>query len=681
LPDTSLEISRAYDGPVLRAGAAEIVRVQPPAPRCPGDAARRAPLELRAEGSVVAFARGHKVPLSVAGWIGGTDVTALLAHTAGGPDAYLAVLGLSAAAGLRVAWKFRPKARRRRRARRYAAGAWAAGSAAALTGTWAGAANGPAQAVILLGGLACAAPHLWQHRRRPDRPGPALAPLPVADQRLEVFEGRFCQDGFLLGADLHSLADIPDGFAFGITLAPHSRGTTQDVVALRPKIAALYDVPADQVTVEYGPKRSERRARVAVLTADAAHERDDRWDGASTYDPATGCVEIGRFADSAPARWMLHKPRSGAASGVLAGVIGSGKSHTVHVVACEAGQAAMCAVCGPARSCPRCDMRRVCALWMGDPQRQPFSVWRGRADLTAWGPESCVRMLQWAHAAMTRRAAYFGQVRWTDHRGRVNAGKGWFDPSPAFPVILVVIDEWPKIAADKELARVAVPLAVGLALEARKVGIGLIFIGQVPDVSMLGDRAVREMLAAFNALCHRTDRLSTSMLGIEGNPVLLPAGVHGLGYINGPDRRPSAIFRTKNIPEYAEPGDDRADVREIADRIAADPAALDDAVLAAIRPLGYTGPRQVIEIGRDTLPGLPELTDEAAQHRGTGHGPGPGVPPALLRALLDARGELDLYDVMLAAGVDALTASRALAALAAGGGAVQTAPDRYARAG
>ena len=364
-------------------------------------------------------------------------------------------------------------------------------------------------------------------------------------------------------------------------------------------------------------------------------------------------------------------------------------SGTAHCIACEAGQARLCAVCGAQRTCARCDMRRICAVWMGDPQMQPFGVWRGRADLMAWGPEGCVRMLLMARHAMRARAAYFGTMKWRDHLGRENTGKGWFDPTPQFPLIYVIIDEWPLIAGHPELGKAAIKLAGEIAKEGRKVGVALLFLTQIPDLSELGERAVREMLKAFNVIAHRTDALSKYMLGIEGNPNELPAGVHGLGFLNGLDRRPAATMRTKNIPEYLQPGQTGMDVRELAERISRDPIGYDRAVADAIGPLGYEGPLQVI--GSDGAAILPLMDDGAPLIAA----PGPAAGPvSLLRgpASLDAVGRVaraiekagpggaELYDLMTDTNLDALQAQRAAAALVATGGATQNG-DRFIAAG
>jgi hypothetical protein len=676
-PGAQVGIRTMSQAELLRLAAAVRDLERRDQPGCPDSTQDRfRPLES----PVRAYVRAHRAPVTAAVLIGGADLATIAAHAASWPYGYAGIAAASVAAGSRVAWKHRKKAQRRPRARRYAYSVWGAGSAAALIGTAAGVASGPGQAVMLAGGLAAASPYLWHARKRAPALQPAEAQLPVldgTDPRIARFTDRFCSAGPCKGAVVHAARGIPDGFAFELALAEDGEATTKDVIALGPKIAALYDLPADQVTVEYTPTRSERRARISVLTTRDALDREDRWDGTSTY------------ADSADAHWLLHKPRSGAASGVIAGMQGHGKTGSIHVIACEAGMARLCSVCGPARSCARCDPRPFVALLMGDPQEQPFGVWRGHAHLTAWGPQACVHMILMMYVGMKARAAHFGSMTWTDHLGRANTGKGWYDASPQHPLLMGIVDEWPLIIADPELRKIVLPLAAAVVKEGRKVGVSLTLATQMPDLTELGVRSLRELLKAFNTLSHRTDGLSKSMLGVQGDTSKLPYGVHGLGYLNGPDQRSRAVLRTKTLPDYLQPGETGLDVREIAGWIAANPVTLDEPVRAAWAQLGYTGPGQVLDsdlfsaalaaraLGKAiTAPGPAQPAPAVPQSTVSPPFSAP-VPLQMLAATLAQRGEMDLWDVSDAAGVDAFEADRALRELATAGLAVQTGPTRY----
>lgn len=678
---------------------------------------RRAETSSAAPGGTSQDSRKHQARLLLAdnralvapyGWITAADVVAFAAHYPAhalgwwGPFATIATA--CAAVAARTFWHVRPSrlgrvvktARTRRAIARDARIAVIAGTLwELLAGLWTPIGHPYAfmQLALLGGGLAIATPHLRRNRRRivPAEPVAEIE-APKEDPRLALFREHFCRSGALREARLDGFETVKGGFAFEVECAIQNRGTFKDVLNLQDAIAALYDIPPDHVAVEPPKNRSHRRARITVLTDADAHEREERWDGKSTYDPATGCFKLGRFADSTGSRWQLHVPYSGAAGGIAAGKIGSGKTGTLHVIACEAGQAKLCADCLGERSCETCDMRRIAAVWIGDPQQQPFGVYRGKADLTAWGPLACVRMLYWLHTAGRNRAAQMGQMEWTDHLGRTNFGKGWFDPEPGLPLIVGIIDEWPMITDDPEIGPFAVSLAVDILAEFRKVGITLVIGAQQPDVDILGERGIREALTAFNTIVHRTDRYAKQMLEIEGDPTQLAPGIPGLSYLNGIDRRSGTTHRTKSIREYLRKGETGVDVREIVDRIAADPIVYDDAFLNAITSLGYTGPGQVLSDEdawglsellpkQDTAKPTPKEWEEAwdviAQLP-----PSSSVSQENIRHVAEKLRERngdgsDVYDLMQDTRMSALDVTRAVDALIAAGAAAQTPSGRY----
>lgn len=689
------------------------------------DAAPKAAPAAPRTGAVRALWGGHWAFFTPFGWIMTADAAALAARCAvhvagtGGQAAGLAAVTVTGAALTRTVIRVRrrrdkktrklaPPSPAARRARRRAVRAWAAAASWAPLVIWWTPAGpyGMVQIILILGGLWLSRDHLFAHRRqhqpRAAITGPAQPAGPGPDARLEAFRRRFITGTAagrgrppLTGAELHSLADVRDGagFTFGIRLDADSEITFDTVVALRSQIGGLYDVPKDQVLIDRGPRRSESRAQITVLTADDAYAEPQRWDGQSTYDPATGCIGLGLFGDTAVAHWRLHAPGSGSWGGMIIGVPGTGKTGDAHVIASEAGIAMVCTACGAARpadgTCQRCDPRRICAVIMGDPQRQPFGVWRGRADLTGWGPAGSVHLLRMLHAAMTERAAEMGTEEWTDAKGRVNTGRGWFDPTPDRPELLGLFDEWPKIIASPGGAEAA-DLAEAIEAEGRKVGVSIGWLAQMPDVGQTGDdRVIREMMKGFNAVGHRLDGTSKAMIGIDGDARDLPEGkdMYGIGYIGGYDGRSAAAFRTKYLPEIAGEG---VDVRDLADRVAATPVTFDAPVLRAFSRFGFTGRCQVFD--DDTVAAWRRTQDRkrpappvaAPGPAGPGGGPGPVSTGALdtVAAALDAHtaehGQgAELYDVMTATGLAAGPAGRALAALAASGRARQSGPGTW----
>jgi hypothetical protein len=685
--------------PVLPAPSTELVPAASTAIPVPD----RAPVGLPQ--ALAGLAWTHRARLMPFGWMVAADIGAISIHygSSNGLTSLAWAAGAAAAVTV-VAWwrardaRLKKKIKTLKTVRRVQANvkrAVAAGSIWGFTAVlWTPfGPHGYVQIALFGGGIAVAAPHLYRTRSKPEAVETVreIEP-PREDYRLTQFRERFCQVGPLQWARLHDLERVPGGFRFHIELSLASSGTFRDVKMLEDQIAKLHDVPPDHISVEPPESRSARRAVVTVLTETKAHEREDTWDGTSTYDPATGAFVLGRLADGSTSHWQLHKPFNGACCGIAVGVRGSGKTATLHVVASESGMAKLCVECGAARSCVTCRLARICGVWLGDPQQQGFAVWKGRADLTAWGPVSCVRMLSWGFAAMRARSASMGEMEWTDHLGRTNHGKGWFDPAPHLPQLSITIDEWPMIARDPVLGPWATYFAERIGDESRKVGVVLNLGSQEGDVDILGSRGLRNALIADNAIGHRSDRLTRQMLELEGNPAELPQGAPGVGYLRGYDRRSGIVHRTKTLREYLRPGETGVDVREIAERIGGDPILFDQAILQALEPLGYTGPGQVLDDNDgwtvDMLESAPAAaSEEPADPVGGQPAQQPArvaipVSPHELSAVWAAieHGPTEMFDVMERTGFDALRTTRAVDQLIDVGFARQNGDGSYAPA-
>jgi hypothetical protein len=289
-------------------------------------------------------------------------------------------------------------------------------------------------------------------------------------------------------------------------------------------------------------------------------------------------------------------------------------------------------------------------------------------------------------------------MEWFDHLGRQNFGKGHFNPTPGMPLIFINVDEWPLIAQHPEVGKLACQYATVIGSQFRKTGIGLNLLSGLPDLEYMGPRAVREMLLALNVAAHRTDALSKNMLGIQGEPKLLEPGAPGLGYTNGPDRRPGTKFRTGHIPEYLKPGQTGPDVRGLAELIHNTPIRRDPAYLATLERLGWTGPGMVLDSAelvaqweeereetrrQEEARHLVKVATAAqqltpAQHAAVKeavYATHPDHLEAAIQALRD--GAASSYEVMERTGMDALTIRNALNAAVATGSALKDPAGRY----
>jgi hypothetical protein len=684
--------------------------------------------------------------LTPVGWIAVADGAALLLRLyfdtpgPGGQAAGATALALTIAALIRTLVRLRrrldkkaKKAGRRKppltdneiRARRRAVRAWAAAISWAPFVIWVTPAGPYAivQDLLILGGLALGSGHLFRHRQvvaetrraitaavEPEAieaaPGELSAPYQA---EREAFLRRFVTGSGagskaqppLHRAEVSDFTEVDGGFTFEVIADPETNVNLQTVAGLRAAIASLYDVPESQVMVdEAASKASARRAMVTVLTLNGLFAEPERWDGVSTYDPATGAFVSGRFGDGKPGHWRLHAPRSGMWGGAVYGGMGTGKSGDLHGIAAQAGIVMQCPGCGAYREedgrCDDCQPSRIFLLFMGDPQMRAFRVWEGCADLLFIGLDACVFMQRFLVEVLTERDADAGTETWTDQKGRPRKGRGWFDPSPAVPGIPAITDEWPKVVKSA-YGKEAVADSEIVNTTGRKSGLGEIIAAQMPDAPYTGEgRANRELLKEFNTVAHRLDGTGRAMVGVRGNAVDLPKGMHGVGYIGGIDDRSAAPYRTLEFPEDAADGVDVLDMAEMIRDLPVvfDPAVqrvmdrygfrrgdvIDDAWVAALRDREERQAKQ----GGGAAAALPGGPQRAAV---PGAGPvSAGALDAVHAALRDhtaATGQpAELYDVMAATGLAAGPAGRALAALAADGRArqVSTDPDAWTHA-
>lgn len=450
-----------------------------------------------------------------------------------------------------------------------------------------------AGAALVLSGMIAYEKHKYRLRRVPvmlEAPEPvAIEAPPQPDPRMVLFTDTFCQpNGPLAGVAPGNFQEVSNGFMMDLGLTG-SRHSTSDVTHLQVAIAKLYDVIRDDITVGYLPdNRTENYCRLVVRKIPAAAGQDagpvlHMWDGTSTYNPETGCAEAGYFTDDSPTHYQFHVPGSGASVGMLAGAMGSGKTTTMHVLAGEAGLAKMCRYCDAARSCLQCEMERVMAVWICDPQAQGMSLWRGRADLTGWGPGGSLELLEVTEQVDDARGKMLSSLEYwdtdPDGKSRYNRGKGYFDVAVGMPLIFVLVDELPVLVnnPDVDLARRTMEILLKGVTQWRKRGIHLCLASQMLDTSMIGDKALRDMMRYFNALSHRADKNSAHMGGILGDPTKLPREIPGAGFLNGFDQRPDMEFATKFAPEVRRGGRGLTDIRHIAGLIAQTPLRYDPA--------------------------------------------------------------------------------------------------------
>lgn len=568
------------------------------------------------------------------------------------------------------------------------------------------------QWLALVGGGALAGNYVHEARKagratRKARPEPeeplAIATPRQVDERQTRLTDRFCQPGQPLdGVIAENFRELPHGFMFELVFPADTRHQMSDVIVQKVLIAKIYDVTQAKITIGYVPgAESEARCQVVVMdipvvtAAERADPSYNRWDGRSTWKPATGLIDLGRYVDDTITHYRLNTPFSGASAGMVAGVMGAGKSGTLHVIAAEAGLAMLCSRCGARGDCGQCDPQRVMAVFAGDPQEQGLAVWRGRADLTGWGPEGCVELAEFTEAVGKARSQVLGNLEWSDTGPdglrRRNVGKGWFDPEVGFPLILLLLDELPKLVnhPDKDMARAVLRIIVDGYFGWRKVGIHPVFGSQILDVSAIGDRALRDLVKYLNSVAHHCEEVSTNMGGIEGDPRDLPREQPGVGYIAGPDDRPGVRFTTKIMPETLRPGMTGMDIRHLAGIIERTPIAYDPGTLAVMEAWGVRHQQVFTEWKGRAPSGANDAPAPAAASGGSAataaRGPGAGgmayreEADQVLAALRESPGA-DIPALMEATELSLGVVARSLDALTANGQIVSSGADQYTAA-
>ena len=546
-----------------------------------------------------------------------------------------------------------------RRARRRAIRAWAAAIAWSQILIWLTPAGPYAivQDLLILGGLALGSGHLFRHRQVLPPAGRAIAgavepeaieaapaeePASPYQEEREAFLRRFVTGSGagskaqppLHHAEVSPFAAVDGGFTFEVVADRESTVNIGTVAGLRTAIASLYDVPDTQVMVDdAASKPSARRAKVTVLTLNGLFADAERWNGISSYNPATGAFTSGRFGDGAAGHWRLNAPRSGMWGGAVYGTQGTGKSGDLHGIAAQAGIVVQCPACGAYREedgkCDDCQPSRVFLLFMGDPQRRMIRVWEGYADLAFVEPDGCVFQQRFLREVLAERDRDAGSDSWIDQKGRRRTGRGWFDPSPAVPGIPAITDEWP-VVVKSAYGKEAIADSEVINTTGRKSGVSLTIAAQLPDAPYTGEgRGNRELLKGFNTVAHRLDGTGKAMVGVKGNAADLPTGedMAGVGYIGGIDDRSAAPYRTLMFPEDAPDG---VDVLDMAQYIRSLPVTFDPAVQ---RVMDRYGLRRGDVIDDAWAAALREREDRQAR-QGAGNGGAasarPGGPSAAL---------------------------------------------------
>jgi len=567
------------------------------------------------------------VLLILATWLAG----ALLHHLVDGVRLAVMSGGLALASGLL------PSVRRRldRLAERLYAGACVTAVTSWLAAAAANGVGRPMPALLWLGGCALAAPWWWHHRVR-------TTPAVAAGDVLDIWYERVAAPGRALpGARLVDVDDMRNGWAATIQLPPGEKAT-EHAVAATPLVCSAFDQPVGSVIIEPTADGIASRARLLVLRRNPLHDIQ-RWPG-PRLDVVTGIAPAGVYADGELAYFRFFKPGSGAVHALVSGVTGSGKSRFLEWILAEARHSGLI------------------TSWIIDPQNgQSLPRWIDHVDWAAVGHDEAIRLLHAARAVMYARSAHLARVEYVDEKGRTVRGTDHFDPTPALPLLQVVVDEAHVLLKDPT----AVEIIEDIGKMGRKTGVGVVLVTPVPSVQELGGSLpIRTMVSSGNVVVFRCDNLSGQMAfsgALPVSPAKLPREfpngqpADGLGYLLGASSRtaPMRAYLVDDPYHWATTG-------RPAPLSALDVAAAGDAYATR----------------RDRTAELPTPRTESAPAAG-----GSGTAVDAVLALLADAGELDRGTAIKATGYSPRQVTNAFAALVEDGRVVKTGHGRYALPG
>lgn len=369
--------------------------------------------------------------------------------------------------------------------------------------------------------------------RKDRKRGAGATPL---DEPLRLWADHVAaKDGILPGAELEEPATTGYGWTATIVL-PRGRGSSWKRAAeALDDIAGTYDTDAAHVIIERklapkGRPASERRATLSIFTTNSLQAPNLFPGPTEVFDPATGRAKIGVFHDGQPAHYQYWNKGSGAVHTFLVGTTDAGKSRLLdELLAIE-------------RHSP------LMVSWVCDPQGgASLPEWMEAVDWFAPTARHGLLMLKAAREVMKERERVHARLKWIDAKGRERRGRSFFVAGDPFPLLVITIDEAPDVLKLPG----AVEVFVELVREARKVGIKLRVVSQMPNASQLGasidSTTIRELLQSGNAVCLRTGSTRSGRIALGGQmevdtsliPKYWPDGTltAGLGYISGPDAR------------------------------------------------------------------------------------------------------------------------------------------------
>lgn len=390
-------------------------------------------------------------------------------------------------------------------------------------------------------------PWWWHHRIRPVKPEASR----VLDWRHERW-----------GEYVHANGGVAPGAVLGPAIALHERepedpkqpreiGWTADgdaaygktargIIARTEEIAGVWDLSSADISIEPRAGASSRAFRVTVYE-DNPLQRVRDWPGPHLFDPQTGIADVAYHGDGEHTRYRFYRRGSGPAHSLVSGSTDAGKSRFLdQLLGIERSQPFMASV-------------------ILDPQYgQSLPEWQRQVALYAKGTDECLDGLFAVRQEMNRRNKDLSEVEWQDvvnGEVRTHYGIDSFDPFAepiqrlGLPLLCLTVEEAHRLTRiDHGLA-----MLEEIGLMARKCGIKLRMVTQVPLLEQLGSTTLRDMVVSGNVFVFRTANRLSGDVAFNGqmpiDPCTLPkewpdgSTTSGLCLPGGPQAR-SAPART-----------------------------------------------------------------------------------------------------------------------------------------
>lgn len=327
-----------------------------------------------------------------------------------------------------------------------------------------------------------------------------------------------------------------------IELPPRSRVMASALLDKAEAIAMVYDRPVQDIAVEVVTGKSPRWADLTVFTRNPLMDRE-WWPGVDqVFNPETGVILAARYVTGGRAPYRQFRA-SGPVHTLISGTTDAGKSGFINsLLAVERAHPYMASV-------------------VIDPQQgQSLPDWRGQVAMYAPSVVEGAEVMAAVRQEMYRRNAILSRVEWVDDQGRERRGVTAYDiNSPVIralnmPMICVTLEE----AGDALLNEDIREAAITISTMARKCGIKLRLVSQVPLLDQLQSTVLRDMLVGGNVVVFRTANKLSGQVAFNGvlpaDPSLLPrewedgSTTAGLCYVLGPQAK-AIVARTWPIED------------------------------------------------------------------------------------------------------------------------------------